>query len=113
MKNRPLSITIIGWIFILTGAIGLAYHASEFRTAPLRGAVLVTLVRVLAIVAGIFMLRGSNWARWLALAWLAFHVVLSIFHPILELIFHALLFVIIVYFLLCPRANQYFRATTA
>ena len=36
----------------------------------------------LAIVCGVFLLRGHNWARWLALAWIAFHVVLSAFHAI-------------------------------
>jgi hypothetical protein len=115
MNKRPLSVTIIAWIFILAGAIGLLYHLNELRApnAALRETVPIALVRVLAIVAGIFMLRGSNWARWLALAWLAFHVVLSIFHPLFELVFHALLFATITYFLLRARANQYFRAPTA
>ena len=30
----------------------------------------------------------QNWARWLALAWIIFHVGLSLFHPIGELAFH-------------------------
>ena len=37
------------------------------------------LTELLAMVSGAFMLRGHNWARWLALAWIIFHVILSIF----------------------------------
>lgn len=31
MKKRPRSITIIGWLFVGAGTIGLAYHATEFK----------------------------------------------------------------------------------
>jgi len=29
-------------------------------------------VRLSGIVAGVWMLRGENWARWLAIAWIVF-----------------------------------------
>jgi hypothetical protein len=70
----------------------------------------VTLVHLIAIVAGAYMLRGSNWARWLALAWIAFHVVLSAFHSLSEFVIHALLCAVLAYFLFRPRVTQYFRA---
>ena len=34
---------------------------------------LVELTELIAIVCGVFLLQGRNWARWLALAWIASH----------------------------------------
>jgi len=111
MKKRPLSITIISWLFVAAGVIGLAYHATEFKEDRRfeYDAVWVCLVRLLAILCGVFMLRGSNWARWLLLVWIAFHVVLSAFHSLTELVVHSLLFAVIGYFLFRPQASAYFR----
>jgi len=110
--KRPLSVTSIGWLFILAGTVGLVYHGAEFKRG---GAfqyelVLVCLIRLFAIVCGLFILRGRNWARWGLLVWIAYHVVLSAFHTLSELIMHSLLFVIVAWFLLRPRAAAYFRA---
>src|SRR5437667_12744380 len=111
MKKRPLSITIISWLFLAAGVIGLAYHATEFKAdRPFQyDVVWVCLVRVLAILCGAFMLRGSNWARWLLLVWIACHVVLSAFHSLFELVIHSLLFAVVAYFLFRPQASAYFR----
>ena len=68
----------------------------------------VELVRVLAIVSGIFMLRGRNWARLLAMAWIAFHVVISIFHSWSQVAMHALILLVFAFFLFRPAANRYF-----
>lgn len=67
MNGRPPSITVISWLFILAGGIGFLYHLSELtsRRSIDAGLVGVCLVRLVAILSGIFMLRGSNWARWL------------------------------------------------
>jgi hypothetical protein len=56
------------------------------------------------------MLRGRNWARWGALAWMAFHVVLSAFHSLVQLAMHSVFFAVIAYFLFRPAAKEYFRA---
>ena len=111
MKKRPLSITIISWLFVGAGIIGLAYHATEFKAdRPFQYDVLwVCLVRFVAILCGVFILRGSNWARWLLLVWIAFHVVLSAFHSLTELAVHSLLLAVIGYFLFRPQASAYFR----
>jgi len=115
MNKRPLSVTVISWLFIAAGVVGLAYHAPELWTKrPFEyELVWVFLLRLLAILAGIFMLRGSNWARWLLLAWLAYHLILSAFHPLSELVMHSLLLVIVAYFLLRPRVSAYFRGAMA
>ena len=111
--KRPLSVTIIGLLFIATGVIGVVYHLIALKHPFQNELIWVFLVRFLAIVCGLFMLLGSNWARWLALAWLAFHVVLSAFHSRSELIMHGVLLVVIAYFLFRPKVVEYFRGPRA
>lgn len=111
MTKRPLSVTIISCIYIAAGVIGLAYHLSDFKTQhPFQSEVLwVSLIRLLAVVSGVFMLRGSNWARWLAMAWIAYHVVIGAWHSLPQLLLHALFFVLFAFFLFRPQATDYFR----
>ena len=112
MRRRPVSVTVVGWLFIAAGVIGLAYHAGDFTQRPFRSDVVwVALVRLLAVIGGVFLLRGHNWARWLLLAWLAFHVALSALHTPFELVFHALLFLAIAYLLFRAPASAYFAFT--
>jgi predicted cobalt transporter CbtA len=112
MNKRPLSITVISFVFAAAGAIGLAYHLIEFKAQhPFQyDIVWVSLVRLTAVVCGMFMLRGSNWARWLTLIWMAYHVVLSGFHSLHEVVVHGLLLAVFAYFLFRPRATEYFHA---
>ncbi len=110
MKKRPLSVTIVSWLLVAAGVVGLVYHLTEFKALqPFQSDVVwVGLLRLVAIVSGTFMLRGNNWARWLSLAWLAFHVILSGFHSLQELVMHSVLLAILSYFLLRPEATRYF-----
>jgi len=114
MNKRPLSVTIIGCIFIAAGVIGFAYHVPEFKTLhPFPYEIVWGFsVRLLAVLGGVFVLRRHNWARWLLLAWIAFHVILSAFHSLSELIVHGLLFAVVVYVLFRPRASAYFRGAS-
>ncbi|MGH9883565.1 MAG: hypothetical protein ACRD6N_19240 [Pyrinomonadaceae bacterium] len=115
MNKRPRSITVISWIFIAVGSIALLYHLSELRAQRWseQGLVWVCFVRFLAVLSGVFMLRGFNWARWLLVVWLAYHVILSAFHSPFEVVMHSLLFGVVVYFLFRPQASAYFRRTPA
>jgi uncharacterized membrane protein HdeD (DUF308 family) len=115
MNKRPLAVTVIGWIFIVAGVIGLAYHIRELNPQrPFKDDVIwVLLVRLLAVLGGLFLLRGREWARWILLIWMAYHVILSAVHSIFELIMHTLLFAVIAYFLFRPRVSAYFRAARA
>jgi len=110
-NQRPLSITILAGVYILVGAMGFCYH---FRQAiPLnRDGALIEFTELLALVAGVFLLRGHNWARWLALAWMGFHVILSAFVPLVPFLMHCLLFAAIAWILLRPPARQYFRGAS-
>ncbi len=109
MTKRPVSITILGWIFIAAGSVGLIYHFREL-TPFSSEALWISLVRLIAIVAGIFLLRGQDWARWLALLWMAFHVVVSIFHSWSQVAMHALFLIVIAWLLFRPVATAYFRS---
>ncbi len=111
MTERPLSVTIIGWLFIAAGFLGLAFHVTEFKAqGPLEyELVWVLFLRLLAILCGILILRGSDWGRWLLLAWITYHVILSAFHSPFELAVHSILLVVVAYLLLRPAAAAYFR----
>lgn len=112
MSKRPLSVTIIAWLFVAAGVVGLAYHATEFKLArPFENdALWICFVRLLAIIGGVYLLRAQNWARWLCIAWMAWHVALSAIHSLSELITHTLMLVVFTFFLFRPRASVYFRS---
>lgn len=110
----PAAIKIIGWIFILSGAgsICIAFLSGGVvrKTHEQPVEFWLTLgIRFLAIVAGAFLLLGSNWGRWLLAIWMTYHIILSLFHSPFELLIHGLLFSVIFYFLFRPEANHYFR----
>ena len=109
MKNRPLSIILISGLFIAAGVIGIIYHASELKDLATPDVSLVFFVRMLAIIGGIFTLRGANWARWLLVVWILYHVILSFFHTSAELIMHVALSIVVVISLFHAKANYYFK----
>lgn len=108
--KRPLVVTIIGWLFILAGTVGFVYHLNELNTRDLFGndAVWVEFVRLLAIVGGILTLYGHNLGRWLLIAWMAYHVVLSYFHPLSELLVHVIVLVAVAYGLFHRKSGAFF-----
>jgi hypothetical protein len=108
-NKRPISVTILACVYLAVGAIGFAYHFRELLSLQ-QDIVWAELTEFLAIVSGAFMLRGHNWARWLALAWIVFHVVLSAFHSFRELAIHALFCAVIAWILFRPQAARYFRS---
>ena len=112
LNKRPLSVTILGCLYIAVGTVGFVHHFTdlEARHALQYDAIWVELTALLAILSGGFILRGQNWARWLALAWIAFHVVLSFFHAFHEFAIHCLFCAAIAWFLFRPEAARYFRA---
>jgi hypothetical protein len=125
MDKRPRSITVISWIFIAFGSIALlsgllpyvdataahriaevkSQHPFEFWMAP--------IVRLVAVLCGVFMLCGFNWARWILVVWLGWHIILSLLHSWFELLVHSLLFAVVLYFLFRSQASAYFRGTGA
>jgi hypothetical protein len=111
VNKRPISVTIISWIFIASGSVGFIYHITELNgdQSIQYETVWICFVRLLAIVGGAFMLCGKNWARWLSIVWIGCHVILSAFHSLFELVAHSLLFLVFAYLLFRPKATAYFR----
>ena len=110
MVQRPRSITIISWFFLIFGSIALIsglLPPDSLTLAQLKGHWMVHLSRLLSIVAGLFMLRGHNWARWLLVAWIAFHIILSALHSALQLLIHVAIFTVILFFLFRRPASEY------
>ena len=110
-NQRPLSVTILAWVYISVGVLGFIYHFLEFRSRnTFRYDVIeIELTELIAIISGVFMLRGYNWARWVALAWIAFHVVMSAFRTSRQFAIHALFCAVIAWLLFRPEAARYFR----
>lgn len=97
---------------IAAGAVGILYHLGDFKGTYRDSEVWFLLaLRLLAIVAGVFMLKGSNWARWLTLAWLTFHIVVSAFDSWLKFGLHALLLAVFAFFLFRQTAREFFQTT--
>lgn len=106
-SERPFQVTVIGWLFILTGIASTAYHL--WQGSLDRWTVPILLVGVTAIVGGIYLLRGARWARWLLLVWLAAHVVAIALLSLADALAHIVLLLVIGYFLLGPPVAQYYQ----
>lgn len=122
---RPRSITLVAWLFILVGAAGLLNDLWPLLT-PDAARQLTKLKadgwadlgpawtsRLLAIIGGVGLLRGRNWARWLLVAWMVFHIGLSLLHSLTELLTHGAIFAPLLYLLFRRSTEPYFHAATA
>lgn len=110
MKKRPISVTIIAALYLLVGTAGFVGHLIPIlKSRALHSDdAMVEITELTAIVCGLFLLRGHNWARWLAVAWMAFHVALS-YGSLQKIVVHSLFLVVIAYFLFRPDARTYFQ----
>lgn len=126
MPARPMSITVVAWILIVFGVLGLLgmlmtlglsgsplMQASFARShVPLSVTLSVgTFNSLVGLVCGIALLYRQNWARYLytvvAVIGLAYSVITSPYS--LWLLVPSLIFtLVIVYFLFRPVAGRYF-----
>jgi uncharacterized membrane protein HdeD (DUF308 family) len=104
--KRPFQVTMLGWLFVAVGILSTVYHL--LKSSLDRWTVPIVLVGIAAVVAGVFLLRGARWARWLVLAWLGFHVVVSASISLSDAMPHTVLFLVVGYFLLGPPTSKYF-----
>jgi hypothetical protein len=112
MTERPWLVTASGFLFVLVGIAEFAAHIGDFTLKqPVPHDILWPLgLGVVAIICGVSLLRRKNWARWLAVAWLAFHVVVGGLNSRQQLIMHSVLLVVFAYALFCRESGAYFRA---
>ena len=106
-KRIPVPVILIACLYFAVGIGGFVAHFSD-RGAP--DWIWVEVTEFLAIVCGVFLLRAHNWARWLAGAWMAFHVVLS-FGELPQLAIHSLFLVLIVWCLFRADSSRFFKHT--
>jgi len=111
MNNRPRGVTVVGWLFIAVGVFSLAFHLKDVRwqTYFRSEDAWFVVIPLLAVAAGIFILRHHNWARWLAVLWMAAHVAISFYDSWQAVVIHAVLFLLIAYALFDREAREYFR----
>jgi len=110
MNKRPIYITVVGYLLIAVGALGIAYHFTEFKGANPSEYLWVLVVRLIAVVCGVYVLRGKDWARWLSIAWIACHLVISFFHTKEGIAVHAVVLIAFTVLLFLPASNRYFHA---
>lgn len=115
VPGRPLSIVVVSLLFILLGAISLVHAAMEListdqRLTDLQQHWMIYLSAIAAVVGGVFLLKGRNWARWLLVAWMAFHIVVGALHGIVPLLTHVVIFSAIGFFLFRRPASAYLSA---
>jgi len=107
LVKRPFEVTFTGWLFI---AVGIAATIFQLWHGTLdRWMIVIVLEECVAIVAGVFLLRGARWARWLVLAWVAGHAVAFAFVSIATALPHVALALVFGYVLLGPPTAQYYR----
>jgi hypothetical protein len=111
IKNRPLPVIIVSILFIIAGIVGFVYHFKEFfePDARLYELLWVQFVRITAIICGFLLLMSINWARWLAIVWLMYHVVISAFHSTSEMFSHIAILLLVVVLLYLPISSAFFR----
>lgn len=112
MNKPPTPVLIVAVVYFLVGVAGFVYHFREL-TSGHGDAIAMELTEMLAVVSGVGLLLRQNWARWLALAWVGFHVAISIFHPLRELLAHAGLFIVIAWLLFRPGTALWFQEAKA
>ena len=111
-QERPLSVTVLAWLFIAVGIIAFVRNFPATLHVE-KDSFLIEFTELVGLTAGIFMLRRQNWARWLALVWTAFHVAVAAFMHFQGLLFHIVIFAGIACLLLRSDANEYFRGRPA
>ncbi len=111
MKNHPLPVIIVSFVFIVAGLAGFIYHLQDFFApgAIVQDLVGVEVVRIIAVICGLLLLRGVNWARWLAIAWMLFHVIISAFNSFPQMIAHIVILLIVIILLYLPVSSRFFQ----
>ena len=111
MKKYPFPVLIVSILFILVGCVGFAYHLKEIFAASDNKfeTILILFLRVLAVVIGLLLLKRINLARWLAILWLVYHVIIGAFNSTSQMITHIVFLILVSVLLFLPASSAYFR----
>lgn len=127
MNQRPKSITVICWILIIMGAICLVTSTISFNNPIVKELMAKSPIPVniqylimyfgllVTFVSGMAMLKRQNWARLLYVGWSIIGFVIGITTSPMKaaMIPGLIIFLVIVFFLFRPKANEYFKPTGA
>ncbi len=126
MIKRPVSVTVISWILIVLGALGVVGMLFSLSNPAARQAMALNPLPIpvqlamaffglaVSVVAGACMLKGANWARFLYIGWSVCGFAISFFTTPAKLMLvpGIVIFVVLAAFLLTPKANAYFAPKT-
>jgi len=111
MNKRPTSVTIIAWLLIVVGGVFLIDNWNDLKVKEkLLQFMLAFFQMLFPFISGIGMLKRQNWARFLYLiCWIFLFVIYIVRNPMTTgLIGATVLFLITIFFLFRPQANDYF-----
>jgi len=108
----PAAVAGIAGLYVLVGLINCGNQLWPWITGhgwP-ADAGWILAVDGLALVLGVFLFLGHNWARWTAAAWLGGHVIGMALYSRSQLAVHAVIFALIAYALFRHDASRFFNA---
>jgi hypothetical protein len=102
----------VGWLLVGAGVVGMIFPVIALRQPGWSVVDLLTIVatNLIGLFCGVLLLRRVRWARWLAIAWLGFHVAIGALNSVKSGLVHALFLAICAYALFCREAAEWFRA---
>jgi hypothetical protein len=106
---RPRLVTLLGSLLIAVGAVEFVYRLTKIHRPLQTEDIGVPLFELIIVVSGVFLLRSANWARWLAVAWVGFHVAVGSLHSLSMGIVHGLIFLLFAWVMFRPEMNAWFR----
>lgn len=111
-RSIPLTVFIVAIMYIIPGFSGIIYHFSDFNNPGESMAMYswILFLRLLAIACGIFLFMGFNWARWLAIGWIAYHIYIGALNSTSEMVSHIIFLIIVAVLLFLPVSSKFFRA---
>lgn len=122
MNRRPISITVIAWLLIISTIFFLIYNIVNFNDPVARNLMLqnalplsiqfvaMYLGLVISLISGIAFLKRQNWARFLYAGWclIGFIIGFAISQMRMVTLPGFVLFLVELFFLFRPKANAYF-----
>ena len=108
--KRYAGVFVVACFYLVVG-IGVGIAQLPHLLAGSREAIGMEIAEVIAVVTGVCLLMRQGWARWLAVAWMVFHVAIS-FPDVGKVAVHAVMCGLIGWVLFRPESRGWFRSAT-
>ena len=105
------AVILVACLYLLVG-IGVGIAQLPHLLAGSREAIGMEIAEAVAVVIGVCLLLRQGWARWLAVAWMAFHVAISL-PDVGKTAVHAVMAALIAWALFRPESRGWFRPKAA